>query len=77
MIIYLNIDVVLFGSCSHVIMMTPKVDPCEERGVRNRVSLVKNSNDKSKHVRKQRERIMITDRAVEQWFLIFWTANYN
>ncbi len=34
MIIYLNIGVVLFGSCSHVIMMTPKVDPHAERGVR-------------------------------------------
>ncbi len=53
MIIYLNIDVVLFGSCSQLIMMRPKVDPYAERGarmwnrdiLRNRVSLVKNSND--------------------------------
>jgi hypothetical protein len=34
MIIYLNIGVVLFGSCSHVIMMTPKVDPRTEQGAR-------------------------------------------
>jgi hypothetical protein len=34
MIIYLNIGVVLFGSCSRVIMMTPRVDPRTERGVR-------------------------------------------
>jgi hypothetical protein len=34
MIIYLNIDVALFGSCSHVIMMMPKVDPHAEQGAR-------------------------------------------
>jgi hypothetical protein len=53
MIIYLNIDVVLLGSCSHVIMMMPKVDPHTEQGARmwnrdrlkNRMSLIKNSND--------------------------------
>ncbi len=48
MIIYLNIGVVLFGSCNHVIMMTRKVDPLTERGgrmwnrdrLRKRVSFV-------------------------------------
>ncbi len=50
---HLNIDMVLFGSCSHVIMMMPKVDPRAEQGarmwnrdrLRNRMSRVKNSND--------------------------------
>ncbi len=27
-------DVTLFGTCSHVIIMTPKVDPCTEGGAR-------------------------------------------
>ncbi len=53
MIIYLNIDVVLFGSCSHMIMMMPKVDPRAEQKariwnrdrLRNRMSLVKKWNE--------------------------------
>ncbi len=43
------IDVVLFGSCRHMIMMTLKVDPLAERGARmrnrDRMSFIKNSND--------------------------------
>ncbi len=54
MLTQLYIDVVLFGSSSHVIMMTPRVDPLSERGERmqnrdrqrNRASLVKNLSDK-------------------------------
>jgi hypothetical protein len=46
--------VVLFESCSQMIMMTPKVDPRAEQGarmwnrdrLRKRVSLIKNLNDK-------------------------------
>ncbi len=72
MIIFLNIDVVLFGSCSHVIMMIPKVNPPTERGarmwnrdrLRNRMSLVKNSNDISKTVHK-----MLMQK---KWILMFW-----
>ncbi len=32
MTIYLNMDVVLFGSCGHVIMVTPRVDPPQSEG---------------------------------------------
>ncbi len=33
-IIYLNMDVVLFGTCSHVIIKTQKMDPLAEGGAR-------------------------------------------
>jgi hypothetical protein len=32
--LYLNMDVTLFGTCSHVIFMTQKVDPRAEGGAR-------------------------------------------
>ncbi len=32
MIIYANMDVILFRTFSHVIIMRGKVDPCAERG---------------------------------------------
>ncbi len=44
-IIYLNMDVVVFGTCSHVVIKMQKVDPRTEKGVR---ILIKES-DKNKN----------------------------
>jgi hypothetical protein len=43
-IIYLNMDVTLLQTCSHMIIMTQKVDPCAEEGVR---ILIKESSIKA------------------------------